>query len=131
MMTVLLTTTDDAAELEREYKRWTAAFKRKPDVIVAHQNMPFGLSDHEHATWNGTKTQVRFRGVRVLALDRFFDMHASDLLEPRDDEDEVAQERASIVAEIAERIAEMRSEGDSPRKFAALENLAEWIKARP
>lgn len=87
MITVLLTSTDDAVELDREYKRWTSGFKRKPDVIVAHKDLPFALAEHEHAKWNDERTQLTFRGVRVMALDDFFDMHADDLGLERTDED--------------------------------------------
>lgn len=90
MIAVLLTPAAVASELAAEWQRWLDVHGKPPNVIVGHDDLPFDLVGAEHATVDDDGDgETTYHGVRVLTLDQFYDLHASDFgIDDEDDEEE-------------------------------------------
>lgn len=81
MISILLVKHDDYDGLVREWDAWIAHYGKPPALILAHDDLPYGL---DGAPGIGSVIMsvgelMTFRGVTVVSLGEFRYLHGADL----------------------------------------------------
>ncbi len=81
MISVLLSNADSGEDLAKAWDQWIERYGKPPAIILAHEDLPF--SNHQDVSHDDEASTTTFRGVSVIDLDTFIDLHEDDLTATR------------------------------------------------
>lgn len=71
MIAILMTPTEDPAELGREFDRWIAHYHEPPSIVLGHRLLIYALARDPYLTHRDD--QDFYRGVLLLCLVELWD----------------------------------------------------------